>query len=66
MTMGENSRDISYNLGEKYPGNGYASEAMKKSIDYAKTVLGVKEIVAPHAVENPASGRVLEKPGFCF
>ena len=39
---------------------------MKKVMDYAKDVLGVKECIAVHAVENPASGRVMEKLGFQY
>ena len=57
---------FSYNLGKKYWGNGYTSEAMKKVMDYAIDVLGIKECIAVHAVENPASGRVIEKLGFQY
>lgn len=62
----EDNWDISYNLGKKYWGNGYTSEAMKKVMDYAIDVLGIKECIAVHAVENPASGRVIEKLGFQY
>ena len=58
--------DISYNLGKKYWGHGYITEAMKKVIEYAFTTIKAKEIVAFHAVENPASGRVIEKLGFTY
>ena len=62
----EDNWDISYNLGKEYWGNGYTSEAMKKVMDYAIDVLGIKECIAVHAVENPASGRVIEKLGFQY
>ena len=31
-----------------------------------KTKLGVAEVVGRYAKENPASGRVMEKPGFQY
>lgn len=62
----EDNWDISYNLGKKYWGNGYTSEAMTQVMDYAKESLEIKECIAVHAVENPASGRVMEKLGFQY
>lgn len=62
----ESSWDIAYNLGKKYWGKGYTTEAMKEVINFAAHTLGIKECIAAHAVENPASGRVIEKLGFQF
>lgn len=62
----EDNWDISYNLGKKYWGKGYTSEAMKQVMAYAKDILGIQECIAVHAVENPASGRVIEKLGFRY
>ena len=62
----EKSWDISYNLGKIYWGNGYVTEAMQKALDFAKTELEIREIIAIHAVENPASRRVIEKLGFQY
>lgn len=62
----ENSWDISYNLGKKYWGKGYMSEAMNKVMNYAKEVLHVNECIAIHAIENPASGRIIQKLGFHY
>lgn len=62
----KNCWDISYNLGRKFWGNGYTTEAMKKAMHYAIYTLGAKEFIASHAVENPASGRVIEKLGFKY
>lgn len=45
---------------------GYATEAMKKILEYAKTHLHLTEVVARHAVENPASGKVMKKLGFLY
>ena len=58
--------DVSYNLGKKYWGKGYATEAMKGAMKYGAEVLGIKEYVTSCAVENKASARVLEKLGFRY
>lgn len=62
----ENCFDISYNLGKKYWGYGYITEAMKKALEYTSNELGIKKYVAAHAIENEASGHVIEKLGFQF
>ena len=62
----ENNWDISYNLGKKYWGKGYISEAMKTVMNYAINELGMTECIAAHANENPVSGKVITKLGFSF
>jgi len=62
----ESSWDISYNLGKKYWGFGYTTEAMKAVIRYAGSVLHVRTCIAVHAAENPASGKVLRNLGFVY
>lgn len=62
----ENNWDISYNLGKKYWGKGYISEAMKTVMNYAINELGMTECIAVHANENPVSGKVITKLGFLF
>jgi ribosomal-protein-alanine N-acetyltransferase len=57
--------DVSYNLGRKYWGCGYITEAMSRVMQYARTS-GIKECATTHAAENLASGRVLEKIGFRY
>ena len=57
---------MSYNLGQKYWGFGYITEALHAAIDFAKNELGIKKIMARHAQENPVSGNVLKKLGFKF
>lgn len=44
-------------------GRGFATEAGHAVLDIART-LGVPQLDAGHFVDNPASGRVLEKLGF--
>lgn len=58
--------DISYNLGKKYWGRGYITEAMERVLRYGSEVLGIKEVVTLCARENKASARVLEKLGFQY
>lgn len=60
------SWEIGYNLGKKYWGKGFTTEAMKEIISFAKAKLGIKEIVGRYAKENPSSGRVMEKLGFKY
>lgn len=60
----ESNWDISYNLGKKYWGKGYITEAMHRVMEYAIGELNIKECIAVHAIENPESGRVIQKLGF--
>lgn len=58
--------EIGYNFGKAYWGCGYATEAMTCILDFARAKLGISEVVGRYAIENPASGRVLEKLGFQY
>ena len=58
--------DFGYNLRRDCWGRGYATEAMRAIIDFARTRRGAKIFAAHHAVDNPASGRVMEKCGLTF
>lgn len=55
--------DFGYNLLPECWGQGYATEAMRRVIDYVHTELGGRQFTAHHAVANPASGRVIQKCG---
>lgn len=55
--------ELGYWIGRAHWGRGYASEASRAVLRLAK-VLGHKEIVAGHFIDNPASGAVLRKVGF--
>lgn len=57
---------IGYNLNYDYWHKGYCTEAMKAIISFAYTELHVKKICSHHAVENPRSGKVMEKCGLKF
>ena len=58
--------DFGYNLRRDCWGLGYATEAVKAIIDFAHIQRGAKVFAAHHAVDNPASGRVMEKCGLTF
>ena len=58
--------EISYNLGRKYWGKGYTTEAMKEILLFAKNELNICEVVGRYAKENPASGKVMKKLGFHY
>lgn len=56
--------ELGYWFGMPYWGLGYASEAGRALMDWARDQLGAKVFGAGHFVDNPASGNVLRKLGF--
>jgi ribosomal-protein-alanine N-acetyltransferase len=56
--------EIGYWFGLPYWGLGYASEAARGLLDWARKDLGAERFVAGHYNDNPASGHVLRKLGF--
>lgn len=64
LSLVEDEVNLGYWIGRPYWGQGYATEAARALLSLAK-VLGHKRVVASHFVDNPASGRVLHKLGFC-
>jgi RimJ/RimL family protein N-acetyltransferase len=63
LTAEEGGAHLGYWLTPEVWGRGYASEAVRAVLRLART-LGHREISARHRLDNPASGRVLEKAGF--
>lgn len=57
---------VGYNLRYESWGKGYATEAAQEMIRFAKEDLRAVKIGSYHAVENTASGHVLEKCGLVF
>lgn len=55
-----------YNVRRDAWGRGYATEAMKRIIAFAHQELNAKDFISEHALENEASGRVIEKCGLRF
>ncbi len=60
---GEGGYKIGYWLGRPYWGEGFATEAARAVAEEA-SLYG--PLSATHYVDNPASGRVLEKAGFAY
>ena len=56
---------IWYNVAFDYWNKGYATEAMRAVIEYLSGI-GAKHFCAGYAIDNPASGRVMEKLGMKF
>jgi RimJ/RimL family protein N-acetyltransferase len=55
--------ELGYWIARAHWGKGYALEAGRQLIEIARA-LGLNRIEAGHFIDNPASGRVLEKLGF--
>lgn len=62
----ENRWEIGYNLAYDFWGKGYATEAISKIIEYARSRFDIPEIYGNFAVENKGSQRVMEKLGMTF
>lgn len=58
--------DIGYCLGRAYWGQGIMPEALRAVMDYLFDTVGVQRVAACHDVNNPKSGRVMEKAGMKF
>ena len=56
--------ELGYWISRAHWGLGYATEAGHAVLDIAKS-LGHRQMHAEHFVDNPASGNVLRKLGFC-
>lgn len=65
---GENlkSAELGYRIGEKYQGQGYATEAVKTAVKAGFDQYGFNRIEAGTSTKNIGSQKVLEKNGFKF
>lgn len=55
--------NIGYCMSRKYWGRGLMPEALKGVMNYLFDVIGLNRVAACHDVDNPASGRVMDKAG---
>lgn len=55
--------EIGYCISREYWNKGITTEALKAMIDFLFKEYNLHRIQAKHAVDNPASGRVMEKAG---
>lgn len=58
--------EIGYWIGRPYWGRGYATEATRAALNWAKESWGKKVVMAGHFADNAASGQVLIKCGFLY
>jgi RimJ/RimL family protein N-acetyltransferase len=56
--------ELGYWIGRPFWGQGFATEAARAVLGVAQA-LGHERLLAYHFADNPASGRVLRKLGFC-
>ncbi len=66
MNEQKKSVEIGYCIGKKWWGAGMMQEALSRVIDFFFIDVGMRRIEAFHDVNNPASGRVMEKCGMKF
>jgi ribosomal-protein-alanine N-acetyltransferase len=55
---------LGYWIGEPWWGLGFATEAARAIVRFARDTLALSALDSTHLFENPASGRVLAKCGF--
>lgn len=55
---------LGYWIGPDHWGQGFATEAGEALMNFAQKELGTRTVYSNYFVENPASGRVLDKIGF--
>lgn len=60
----EGRAELGYWIAREFWGQGYATEGARGVLEVAK-FLGHNRVEAGHYLDNPASGRVLRKLGFC-
>lgn len=63
LHIDEDGVALGYWFAREHWGRGYATEAARGTLALART-LGHRRIIAGHALDNPASGKVLRKAGF--
>ena len=59
----KNYGEVGYCIGSKYWNKGYATEALRKVIEYLLLECDFHLVEARYAGYNPASGRVMQKAG---
>ncbi|MCR4584003.1 MAG: GNAT family N-acetyltransferase [Prevotella sp.] len=55
---------VGYWVAKPYWNNGYCTEALQLMLDHIHTTTDIPSLCCGHFVDNPASGRVMEKCGF--
>jgi len=58
--------EIGYALSRDYWNDGIMTEAVKRVIRFAFENMNINRVVAIHAVNNPVSGRVMQKANMSY
>ena len=58
--------DVGYCISKKSWGQGIATEALSAVLNFAFEIVGFNRIETYHSINNPASGRVMQKSGMVF
>src|SRR5436190_7614682 len=66
LFMRDRHPEIGYWIGRDYWGRGFATEAARATLKWARDDWRKKVVVAGHFADNPASGLVLNKLGFLY
>lgn len=70
LTVSANERmlscEIGYAINPKYRNIGYASEALKRVLEFLLIEVEYNRVQAGHLADNPASGRVMQKSGMKY
>ncbi len=53
-----------YWIAKPYWNQGICTEALRLMLDHIRTTTDIKSLISGHFIDNPASGRVMEKCGF--
>ena len=64
IESGENDAEVGYWIGKPHWNKGYCTEALQAMIHYCYEKKNFQTIWADFFIDNPASGRVMEKCGF--
>lgn len=64
IEIGKNDAEVGYWIGKPHWNNGYCTEALKAMMNYCQKELKFSTLWADFFIDNPASGRVMQKCGF--
>lgn len=65
IKISENDGEVGYWIAKPYWNKGICTEALQLVIDYCFNVKGFDTLWGDFFIDNPASGHVMEKCGFC-